>query len=268
MTERHAILTIAKDAALAAGALMLSERNAPKRIQAKASDVDLVTHVDLACDALICEKISAAFPGHLLLTEETYQKGSPIFERMKTEPCWIVDPIDGTTNYAHGFPHSAVSIAYAEHGEPIVGVIYDPFKQELFHAVKNEGAFLNDEKIHASETSDLSKALVATGFAFRREANPDYDAAGKYLMNLLRATRDVRRAGSAALDLAYVACGRLDAFFESHLAPWDVAAGIVLIHEAGGTTSKPNDSPLDMTTLEQNIVATNRCLHSRVLNLL
>jgi myo-inositol-1(or 4)-monophosphatase len=252
----NAVLDVAISAAQAAGSLMLSERHSTKRINTKSSDVDLVTHVDLACDELIRAHIQRAFPEHSLLTEETYKQGDT--ETLDWhEPVWIVDPIDGTTNYAHGFPHSAVSIACCVEKEPVVGVIYDPFKQELFHAIHGNGAFLNDAPIRVSETAELNKALLATGFAFRRETlSEEYSRALlEELLALLNACRDVRRAGSAALDLAYVAAGRLDGFYEYYLAPWDVAAGVLLVQEAGGVVLSSSGQNLDLSTATEHIVS-------------
>jgi len=209
-----------------AGALQRLRFGEPRQIQTKSSAIDLVTDVDRACDALVRERVRAAFPDDGLLTEEAAeQRGSNGWR-------WIVDPLDGTTNYAHGFPHFAVSIAVEHGGRVELGAIYNPIKEELFHAARGAGAFRNGSPVRVSAADELERSLLATGFPYSVHA-----AVGdslEYFGRFIRRAQAVRRAGSAALDLAYVACGRLDAFWEMGLSAWDMAAGSLLVQEAGG----------------------------------
>ena len=259
MYAKH--LEVAIDAARKAGQIMLDRVNGPLDIQTKGSRVDFVTDADLACDAKIRETISATFPEHLLITEETITPD--LFARAK-ESCWIVDPIDGTTNFTHGYPYSSVSIGYCENGIPQVGVILNPYYNELFTAVRGHGAFLNDKPIHVSKAKSLADSMIATGFAFRRDNPENTEAEFKRLAELLDSCHDIRRAGSAALDMAYVACGRQDAFFETNLNPWDVAAGWVLIEEAGGKVTSHNGSVLDFTQKRQDLLCSTSSIYDEL----
>jgi myo-inositol-1(or 4)-monophosphatase len=261
---------VAQQAALAAGKLMLERVNTELTINTKSSRVDLVTDVDVACDTLIRKIISDAFPEHLLLTEETYEEGQldALFTSEQNQPEWIVDPIDGTTNFAHGYPYSSVSIGMMQNGEIKVGVIYDPYHDEMFYAEKGGHAYLNNQPIQVSTVTSVADSLIATGFAFRREANAAYQQKVSQLMRVLEASHDIRRVGSAAIDLAYVACGRQEAFYESHLAPWDVAAGWLILECAGGIITKFDNSTLSFKQKQQDIVASNSHLHTELLTLL
>ncbi len=190
---------------------------------------DFVTRVDRESEKMIIETIRANFPDHGFLTEESRRDEAA--ERCR----WIVDPLDGTTNFIHGYPVVSVSIALECLGEIVLGVIFDPTRRELFTAVKGEGSFLNGNPIRVSRIARLGDGLVATGFPFRRK-----EITGQYLTlfgNVFRRVSDLRRAGSAALDLAYVASGRCDGFFEIGLSPWDIAAGALIVEEAGGVVS-------------------------------
>jgi myo-inositol-1(or 4)-monophosphatase len=189
---------------------------------------DFVTEVDKAAEAAIIETLKRAYPDHAILAEESGAAGD-------SEYTWIIDPLDGTTNFIHGFPQYAVSIGLQHHGVITQGVVYDPTRNELFTATRGRGAFLDDRRIRVSKRTHLADALIGTGFPFRD---------GAHLNEYVRAFRSVtqnaagiRRAGAAALDLAYVAAGRLDAFWEVGLAPWDMAAGSLLLIEAGGLVS-------------------------------
>jgi myo-inositol-1(or 4)-monophosphatase len=213
---------------------------------------DFVTRVDTESEALILNTIRKRFPDHHFLAEES------LHEVETDDFRWIVDPLDGTTNYIHGFPFSAVSIALQYKREIIVGVIYDPFTNELFTAVKGEGAFLNDEKISVSSVSQMANALIATGFPFKRK-----DLIEHYLTlfkNIFLGVSDIRRAGSAALDLAYIACGRFDGFFEIGLGPWDCAAGSLMIKESGGVITTFGGGEDFLST--GNIIAGNALIHA------
>lgn len=217
---------------------------------------DLVTKADLASEALIKEIISAAFPDDLFLAEESHTSWE-----LSDQRTWIIDPIDGTTNFAHGFPTYCISIALYEHKEPVLGLILEASKSEMFTAVKGKGAFLNGRPIKVSSISEPQHALLATGFPYK-----DFGIVDDYLelfKVFMHETQGVRRPGSAAYDLACVAAGRFDGFYEYGLSPWDVAAGILIIQEAGGTVSDwKNGSDY---LFGQRIVAGNAPIHSYIL---
>lgn len=190
---------------------------------------DYVTEIDIYSEKKIIEHIKKFFPNHQIMAEESSN------DYKKADNLWIIDPLDGTTNFIHGFPFVAVSIALMYRGELSIGVVYDPIRDELFYAEKGGGAFLNGKRIKVSSLQDPSKSLIATGFPFR---NKQYvEGYIKIFRELLYSVSDLRRPGAAALDLAYVACGKVDGFFEFSLSPWDISAGIVLIKEAGGIIS-------------------------------
>ncbi len=196
------------------------------RIEDKSAN-DFVTDADRAAEAAIVEELQSAYPAHAILTEEAGFIGEK-----KSGYMWIVDPIDGTTNFIHGLPQYAVSIGLTYKGEPIVGVVYDVVKNELFTASKGHGALLDNRRIRVSETKEMRRALIGTGFPFRRGDDIEgYLAAFK---RVAERAAGLRRPGSAALDLAWVACGRYDGFWELSLKPWDICAGVLLVLEAGG----------------------------------
>ena len=200
------------------------------KVDNKASN-DFVTEVDKAAEQTIIRVLQEAYPDHGILAEES----GDALAKPDSEYLWIIDPLDGTTNFIHGVPQYAISIALARSGVLEQGVVYDPIKNELFTATRGRGAFLNDRRIRVSGRSRFNEALIGTGFPFREGDNIDaYLAAFKALCFK---TAGIRRAGSAALDLAYVACGRYDAFWELLLKPWDIAAGALLVMEAGGLIS-------------------------------
>ena len=191
-------------------------------------DVDLVTQADRESEALITSQIRARWPEHDLIGEEGARRETGSDYR------WYIDPLDGTTNFAHGFPVFCVSLGLEYQGERIAGVIYDPTRDELFAAEKGSGTFLNQQRVHVSKVGNLAEALVATGFpSHKRHKNPNI----YFYHQITLRTHGVRRAGSAALDLASVACGRIDGFWEFNLNPWDTAAGVVIVAEAGGRVS-------------------------------
>ena len=219
-------------------------------------DFDLVTEADRASEALVVERLRTHFPHHAIFAEETgSHEGS-------SEYCWYVDPLDGTTNFAHGFPVFNVTLALERAGELIAGVIFDPLRQEMFFAEKGSGAYLNHRRIHVSKTAKLEESLVATGFPSRkRHLNVNVH----FYHQLAMITHGVRRAGAAALDLAYVACGRLDGFWEFQLNPWDVAAGILIVREAGGVCSGMKGEPAGIRA--PHLLADNGLLHQQALEL-
>jgi myo-inositol-1(or 4)-monophosphatase len=226
----HPMLSIAVRAARRAGSIInrASLDSGGLQVRSKQAN-DFVTEVDRAAEAAIIEAVQKAYPEHAILGEESGAVGP---ESGKAEYRWIIDPLDGTTNFIHGFPQYCVSIGVEHRGALAHAVIYDPSRNELFTASKGRGAFLNDRRIRVSKCLKLQDALVGTGFPFKELSRADLYL--KQLRALMEKSSGVRRAGAAALDLAYVACGRLDAFWELGLMPWDMAAGVLLIQEAGG----------------------------------
>ena len=218
---------------------------------------DLVTDVDEASERLIVARIRARFPGDAVVAEESAAAAVLSGRR------WIVDPIDGTANFVHGHPFVAVSIALVDDAGPAVGVVHAPFLGEVFHAVRGGGAFLNGAPMRVSGVDAFARSLLATGFPFKT-GKGDLDAYMLMVAEVIRSTHDVRRAGSAALDLAFTAAGRVEGFFEIGLAPWDVAAGILLVTEAGGRISAwPGDA--DPPLVSGRVVASNGRVHDALL---
>jgi len=191
--------------------------------------MDYASEVDEKAEEAIVKELRRAYPEYAVLGEEG---GAQPGARGGSRYTWVIDPLDGTSNYLHGFPHWCVSIALCEGAEPLHAVIFDPLRNELFTATRGSGAQLNERRIRVSERRDLGGAMIATGFAPRERARADVQL--DCIKALLGEAEDVRRAGSAALDLAYVACGRVDAYFEAGVKPWDIAAGVLLVREAGG----------------------------------
>ncbi|HEY7099059.1 MAG TPA: inositol monophosphatase family protein [Terriglobales bacterium] len=242
------------DIAREAGALLMEYFRQRVKIEYK-GDVDLVTVADRKSEALILERIRAKWPSHDVLGEE----GARI--ETGSDYRWYVDPLDGTTNFAHGFPVFCVSLAIERKGERVAGVLFDPTRDELFAAEKGSGAYLNGEAIHVSKTPNLKECLVATGFpSHKRHKNPNIF----FYHQLTLRTHGVRRAGSAALDLACVAAGRFDGFWEFNLNPWDTAAGVLIVQEAGGTVTDFKGGPFQLQSRET--VATNGIVHDALLS--
>jgi len=221
-------LEVAIEAAREAGEMLRAEFDRPKKISYK-GEVDIVTESDRRSEAAIVVRLRRHFPEHAIIAEEGSNS-----DAAGSRYCWHVDPLDGTTNFAHGYPCFAVSIGLTEDGEPVAGAVFNPVANELFCAARGEGAYLNGKPIRVSSVEKLAHSLVATGFPThqrKRSANMEY-----YWEFTLR-SHGVRRDGSAALDLCSVACGRFDAFWEFRLNSWDTAAGMLLVREAGGTVS-------------------------------
>lgn len=219
-------------------------------------DFDLVTAADRASEKLIVERLKAAFPDHSIVAEEGggQQTGS--------EYCWYVDPLDGTTNFAHSFPVYNVSIGIEKAGVLVGGAVYDPTRDELFSAERGAGAYLNGERIRVSSATRLEDALVATGFPSRRR-HQNVNVHFYYQLAML--THGVRRAGAAAIDLCYVACGRLDAFWEFGLNPWDMAAGLIILEEAGGHATDMKGNPVHIRA--PHLLTSNSILHTEMAQL-
>jgi myo-inositol-1(or 4)-monophosphatase len=247
--------------ALEAGSLLRSYYRRGVATEYK-GDVDLVTEADRASEKLIVDRLNKLFPEHGVYGEEGTRS------QIESEYRWYIDPLDGTTNFAHGFPAFCVSmglerrppsLAPDEDGELVAGIIYDPLRDELFSAEKGKGAYLNGEPIHASKTAHLAESLLATGFPSRkRHDNPNIHFYQEFTLR----SHGVRRAGSAALDLAYTACGRIDAYWEFNLNPWDTAAGVLLVTEAGGSATTFAGSPFLLDSRE--VLATNGLLRDEI----
>ncbi len=251
-------LATAVAAARAAGEIQKNRLRTDYAVDFKGASTNLVTEVDRYCEKLIVDRIGRDFPGCDILAEEnTYTAvGSPLK--------WIIDPLDGTTNFAHGFPWFCVSIALEIDGEIQVGVIYHPIMDELFTVIRGKGARLNGERIRVSGNRPLRDSLLATGFPYDRTRDNENNF--KNFVNFQLAARAVRRAGSAALDLAYVAAGRLDGYWEFKINPWDVAAGALLVQEAGGRVSDFSGRPCSV--YERRILASNGLIHDEMVEIL
>jgi myo-inositol-1(or 4)-monophosphatase len=253
---REPLINIAIEAARAAGIII---HRAMKRMDTvkvmEKNPNDFVTEIDQRVEQEIISIVRKAYPSHGFIGEEGGELQGDDYQ-------WIIDPIDGTRNFIHGFPHFAVSIAIAYKNRIEHGVIYDPNRQELFIASRGKGAFLNDRRIRVSERKQLAEALLGTGFAYRH-TDKDDDVPKKILQSLIPLCGDVRRAGAATLDLAYVACGRFDGFWEAGLKIWDIAAGILLIKEAGGMVCDLEGGEDYMKT--GNVVAANPALMRQLL---
>jgi myo-inositol-1(or 4)-monophosphatase len=258
MTE---FLPTAESIAREAGALLREFYHRGVRTEYK-GDVDLVTEADRASEALIGTRLRAAFPDHGIYGEEGTRQA------LDSEFRWYVDPLDGTTNFAHGFPVFCVvlgcerrhpGLAPDEDGEMVAGVIYDPLRDEMFSAARGQGATLNGQPIHVSRTKSMQESLIATGFpSQKRHRSPNVHFYQEFTLR----SHGVRRAGSAALDLAYVACGRLDGYWEFQLNPWDTSAGYLLMEEAGGRITHFDGSKFTLDSRE--ILATNGLIHNEM----
>ncbi len=248
---------IAAQACRFAGQLQLEGLKRARQIEFKGS-INLVTDVDKACEKEIVDLLQGKFPDHDILAEE----GSG--RRKDSEYKWVIDPLDGTTNYAHGYRLFCISIALERRGEIVVGAVYEPNRDEMFLAEKGSGAALNGERIRVSEVGDLNHAMLATGFAYnvRETKNNNLD----HFENFLMKAQAIRRDGVAAIDLCYVADGRYDGFWELNLFPWDVAAGLLMIQEAGGKVTDFRGRPFDIYAKE--ICASNGKLHEAMVAVL
>ena len=249
---------VAVDAARAAGQLLHREHPRTRQVSFKGMSTNLVTEMDGRAEALVVEALLGQFPDDGILGEEGGVRPGRSGRR------WIIDPLDGTTNYTHGLPIYAVGIALECDGGVQLGVVYDPSRDELFVAERGGGARLNDAPMAVSATAELDVSLLVTGFPYDARTNPDNNLK-EYATFCVRA-RAVRRLGSALLDLAYVAAGRLDGFWELTLGPWDVAAGAILVEEAGGRVTDLHGAPFDID--RPRVVASNGRIHDEILGVL
>jgi myo-inositol-1(or 4)-monophosphatase len=254
------MLHIAIDAAKEAGKFLKQNLGKVRDIQQKAGqEKNLVTEIDKRSEEIIIGIIKKHYPQHDILAEE-----SGATKNQKSDYKWVIDPLDGTTNFTHGFPVFCVSIALEYRGKIVLGVIYDPNFNELFTAEKGKGACLNGKKMRVSKIDSLNRSLLVTGFPYNITENPNH--AIEHFINFLMKSQAVRRMGSAAIDLAYVAAGRYEGFWETDLHPWDVAAGVLLVEEAGGKISDFTDKPFSI--YEKEILASNRLVHTQMQDVL
>jgi myo-inositol-1(or 4)-monophosphatase len=256
--SKDTLLETAVTASRAAGALLLKYTADGFHVEYK-NPINLVTDADRAAEQCVIDHIRGRFPSHRFLAEE---RGS--VEQAPSPYLWIIDPLDGTTNFAHGYPAYCVSIGLEYNGRCILGVIYDPSRDELFTAIEQSGARLNGRSIHVSETTTLDNSLLVTGFAYdiRETSQNNLNHFCKFALK----AQGLRRTGSAALDLCYVAAGRFDGFWEVRLNPWDMAAGSVIVREAGGRLT--DFSGKDLSIYGQELVASNRHIHEAMLTVL
>ncbi|HIK55381.1 MAG TPA: inositol monophosphatase [Synechococcales cyanobacterium M55_K2018_004] len=253
--QLHILLDVATEAALAGGAVVQSYLGKLDDIEEKGRPGDLVTIADREAEQAVLAVLQRHCPDHAILAEESGRSGiqdSPFL--------WAIDPLDGTTNFAHQYPFFAVSVGLLVEGVPTVGAVFDPFHQDLFRAAKGLGATRNRRPICVSQTGQLRHSLLVTGFAYDRRETADNNYAE--FCHLTHLTQGVRRSGSASIDLAYVACGRLDGYWERGLSPWDLAAGVVLVEEAGGRVTAYDGGSFDLSS--GRILATNGHLHAEL----
>jgi myo-inositol-1(or 4)-monophosphatase len=253
--QLQTLLDVATEAALAAGEVLQSYWGNLQSIAEKGRPGDLVTEADKQAEAAILQVLRDRVPDHAILAEESGQYGD-----RNAEYLWAIDPLDGTTNYAHQYPFSAASIGLLIKGKPSVGAIFDPFHRELLRGAVGLGATCNDRAIEVSKTDKLANSLLVTGFAYDRRETADNNY--KEFCYLTHLTQGVRRGGAASVDLAYVACGRLDGYWERGLSPWDLAAGVAIVEAAGGIVTAYDRSPFDIRS--GRILATNGKIHAEL----
>ena len=255
------MLNFAIQTARDAGRLLAERFGRSLQISNK-SELDLVTESDFASEHLIIDRIKTYHPRHAILAEES-GASEPADRDTQSDWRWIIDPLDGTTNYAHGYPCFCVSIGLEYKGRIELGVVYDPVREEMFTAARGEGAALNDKRISVSPIPNLASALLCTGFPYDVRERGEF---ARHFANFIMNAQGVRRDGAAALDLAYVAAGRFDGFWEEGLKPWDVAAGALIIEEAGGRVSDYLGDPLDI--FRPPILASNGLIHEQMMRVL
>lgn len=243
-----------------AGELVMEYYQKPElKFSNKSNQNDFVTEADLASEKYILEKLQERFPLFNVFAEET---GA---QETDSEYTWIIDPIDGTANFLHGLDYFAINIALQHNDEIVAGVTYSPIFNKTYHAYKGAGAFLNNQKIQVSKAATVRQSILCTGFPYERKGHM-YEQTKKFIINAADSCKSIRRFGSAALDMAHVASGKLDGFFEYSLQAYDIAAGIILIQEAGGQLTNTDGSPLDIHG--QNIIASNGLIHQELIHVL
>ncbi len=262
VAEEDGLLNFAIQTARDAGRLLAERLGRALQVTNK-GDIDLVTEADLASERLIIDRIRTYYPRHAILAEESGLSDAAINIGEPSAWRWIIDPLDGTTNYAHGYPCFCVSMALEHAGVLELGVIYDPVLDELFTAERGQGAALNGRRARVSQVSDLSHALLCTGFPYDVRERNEF---ARHFTSFIMQAQAVRRDGAAALDLAYLACGRFDGFWEEGLKPWDVAAGVLMIEEAGGRVSNYDGLPFNIYSAP--IVASNGLVHEEMMRVL
>lgn len=250
-------VAVASEAVLEAGAIQKARFGQAIEVQHK-GEIDLVTEVDHACEDAILRRLRSRFPDHDIVTEET------VLARTGSRFLWFTDPLDGTTNFAHGYPFFCSSVALAVDGVVVAGAIYDPLKAELFTAERGGGAHLNGRRLQVSSASELLRSLLVTGFPY--DLRERLESTLRLFNRFMAHARAIRRDGAAALDLAYLAAGRVDGFWEERLQPWDVMAGSLMVEEAGGSVSRFDGSPIGLSADE--VLATNGALHGPMLDVL
>jgi myo-inositol-1(or 4)-monophosphatase len=262
MPELQQFLAVAHAVVEEAAQFLRDAAHAAPEVEYK-SAIDLVTATDRAVEALVTTRLRAAFPDHLLVGEEG-SSGAPPPRPRPGQYAWYLDPIDGTTNFAHRHPQFAVSLALARQDEMLLGVVADPLRGETFAAVRGQGATLNGEPIHVSTVDALGRSLLATGLPYDRRAHADFyfDIIKRFVMT----AQGIRRAGSAALDLCYLACGRFDGYWEWKLSPWDSAAGSLIVREAGGQVTDFAGGPFDL--YGDQTLASNGLVHQEMIAVL
>lgn len=253
---RANFLSVASEAAMVAGTLIREHWQRPKTIDYK-GPIDLVTSVDRESERRIVEVLRNHFPNHSILAEEETD-----WVGAADNPRWIIDPLDGTTNFAHSYPQFSVSIALECNDEVILGLVYDPLRDECFKALRGEGATLNGAPIRVSDVKELDKALLATGFPYDQRDEADFYLS--FFKAFMTRSQGIRRNGSAALDLCYVACGRIDGFWEMKLRPWDTAAGALIVEEAGGRLSDLAGNKFSIRGKET--LASNDAIHDELVS--
>jgi myo-inositol-1(or 4)-monophosphatase len=261
MTEQlDLFLSVAKKAATEAGKIQMEYFDKEKEISTKSTETDIVTQVDLLCQEAIIKSIKQEFPDHGFLAEE-----DDVDVINESGYVWVIDPVDGTVNYANGIPMFCVSIGLRKGNEMLVGVVFSPVLNELFWAAKGQGAYLNGKKISVSKTSKLINSVIGTGFAYDKDTNPDNNT--KEFCAVTKRIRGVRRLGSAAIDLVYVACGKLEGYWEMSIKPWDIAAGVLILEEAGGIATDFSAEGLQFAK-KTNIIATNKGIYEELFKIL
>jgi len=253
------MLTVAIQAAREAGLYLKESVGKVRSIEIKKGEErNLVSEIDKTSEAMIIRILKSSFPSHAILAEESGAADTAAEYR------WVIDPLDGTTNFLHGLPIFCVTIGLEFKGEIVAGVVYDPNRDEIFTAEKGSGSFLNGQRLGVTSTEEMIRSLLVTGFPYNIADNPQH--AVERFVGFLMAARGVRRLGSAALDLCYVAAGRFDGFWEVYLHPWDMAAGMLMVTEAGGTVTDFSGAP--MSIYRKDIAASNGRIHDQLLKIL